>query len=338
MGDLVPNNVNVPAHIADLMGKGSGLASSLSGGIGFDGESIPRISLKGARFRIKEDGEEIVLDENKIDVTIVGANPGLSKNFYDKAWDPDAEPEAPACFSWNGVRPHPDAEKPQSDLCSTCPHNAWGSKISPSGVELKACPDSKRLAIVSSDDPEGTVYLLTVTASVLKSLKAYSKELEMRGWPVQAVRTQLSFDTDASYPKLQMKFNGFLDEDAIKTVMDRVDSDEVVTVTASNQPETPVPSSKPADAPVSVEPEKEPEVEAEEEPAPKKATGFGAKKKKEEAESEAKSKGFGAKKKEAAPEGDPPKDTAKTKAVVAENKDDLMAEIENLVKGAADDE
>lgn len=322
MSELIPSNTKVPAHIANIMGKGAELSTNLGGGIGGDFDSVPRISIKGARFRIVEDGEEVVLDETKIDVTIVGANPGLSKSYYDKPWDPNAEPEAPACFSWNGIRPHPDATSPQSDLCSTCPHNAWGSKKSPSGADLKACPDSKRLAVVSSDDVEGTVYLLNVTASVLKSLKAYGKELNMRGWPLQAVRTQLSFDPDASFPKLQLKFNGFLDEDDINTVMGRVSSDEVVAATASDQPDTPAekPKAK-ADKPsVVVDNTTEDEEEAPAEKAPKK-TGFGAKK--------------AAAKKEAPK--DPPKEKATTTAKEVDQ-DDLMAEIENLVAGAADDE
>ena len=84
------------------------------------------------------------------DVIIVGANPALSKMYYAGKWDPDAEQKGPDCYSMNGLRPAADAKNKQSDLCSTCKHAAWGSKVSELGKEGKACSDSKRLAVVAA--------------------------------------------------------------------------------------------------------------------------------------------------------------------------------------------
>ena len=134
MSNLIPTNIKVPAHIAARIGQPSALAQSLAGGIG-NGGDFPRISIKGARFRIKEGDAETVLQETSLDVVIVGANPRLSKTWYSKQWTPDAEPSAPDCYSLDGVRPHPDSADMQNDLCATCPHNAWGSKITPQGVK-----------------------------------------------------------------------------------------------------------------------------------------------------------------------------------------------------------
>jgi hypothetical protein len=196
---------------------------------------FPRISIKGKRFRFVEDGTETVLDTTKLDVVIVGMNPNLSKTFYAKAWDKDAEPAAPDCYSPDGIKPHPEAETPQNDMCAGCPHNAWGSKIGPQGMLLKACTDQKRLAVVSADDPEGPVYLLQVTPAALKGLNSYHQELFVRGIPVEVVKTKIGFDTDASFPKLKFGFGGFLDEDAYAAVEPLFGRDDVLAITGARQ-------------------------------------------------------------------------------------------------------
>jgi hypothetical protein len=99
MNDLIPTNIQVPAHLADKIGKPSALADSLMGGMANEGgDAYPRISIKGSRFRIVEGKNETVLDSNVLEAVIVGANPKLSKTWYEKAWTPDAESTAPDCF------------------------------------------------------------------------------------------------------------------------------------------------------------------------------------------------------------------------------------------------
>ena len=63
MGNMIPSNVQVPAHLVDKINAPSSLAESLMGGMSSGtGEGYPRISIKGSRFRIVEDGNETVLD------------------------------------------------------------------------------------------------------------------------------------------------------------------------------------------------------------------------------------------------------------------------------------
>lgn len=275
MSNIVPTNIEVPSFLATKVGQPSALSASLASGIG-GGVSFPRISIKGSRFRIVEDGAETVLDTTKLDVIIVGANPKLSKTYYAKAWDKDAEPTGPDCYSLNGLSPHPEAENKQSDVCASCPHNVWGSKIGPQGQQLKACTDQKRLAVVAADDADGPVYLLSVTPSALKGLNAYQKELSHRGIPAEIVKTRVTFDTDASYPKLKFGFGGFIDEDTHGVVEKLFGSDEVMEITGEAQPETASEPSKPRVAAVKAA-AKEPEPEAEvQEEAPKPKRGFGA--------------------------------------------------------------
>jgi hypothetical protein len=235
MTNIVPSDIQVPAHLAGKVGVPSVLAQSLTGGLSSGGEGFPRISIKGSRFRIVDGGTETLLDSTKLDIIVVGANPRLSKTWYEKPWTPDAEPSAPDCFSLDGVGPHVDSTKPQNDLCASCPQNAWGSKVTPQGQQVKACADQKRLAVVAADDPTGSVYLLQVTPGALKGLNSYQKELSTRGIPPEIVKTTISFDTDASYPKLAFSFGGFINEAAQEAVDKLFGIDAVLTITGEKE-------------------------------------------------------------------------------------------------------
>lgn len=317
---MIPANIQVPAHLAKYVGKESSLSQALASGIG-TGESFPRISIKGARFRIVEGNNETVLDTTTLEVVIVGANPKLSKTWYAKQWTPESEPSSPDCFSLDGVSPHPDSTDPQNDLCASCPQNAWGSKVTPQGKEVKACSDQKRLAVVAADDPDGDVYLLQVTPAALSNLGKYQKELSMRGIPAEIVRTKVSFDTDASFPKLKFDFGGFIDDETQAAVEKLFGSDQVLEITgeksitkaAAPAPVAPKPAVKvaePEPAPAVAEPAPEPV--ADPEPAPKKR-GFGASKSAD-------------------------KPAAKSKAEPKETSGDIADDIEALLEGLdADD-
>ena len=280
MSNIVPTNIQIPAHLARVVGQPSALSAALAGGLS-GGAEYPRISIKGSRFRIVEGGTETVLEDTKLSVVIVGANPRLSKTYYAKQWTPDSEPSSPDCYSLDGIRPAADSTGPQNDTCAGCPMNAWGSKITPMGQQIKACADQKRLAVVASNDPTGPTYLLQITPAALKGLASYQKELSMRGIPVEAVKTVVTFDTDASFPKLMFKFGGFLDEDEYAAVEELFGSDKVLEITGEKSaaaPEEEAPAPKPKAAAAKPAPKaaaKPAPVEEEEAPAPKR--GFGAK-------------------------------------------------------------
>lgn len=279
MSNIIPSNVQVPAHLAARVGTKSALAQAMSTSTA-GGSDYPRISIKGGRFRIVSDGNETVLDSTKIEVIIVGANPKLSKTFYEKQWTPDAEPSAPDCFSIDGISPDSSSEAPQNDLCATCPKNAWGSKVMPNGQQTKACSDQKRLAVVAGDAPDGDIYLLQVSPSALKGLNKYQKELSVRGIPPEIVRTQLSFDPDVSYPKLQFGFAGFIDEETQNVVDNLFGSVQVLEITGEKtEGAEPAPAPAPvAPKPTLVSPAEEP-APAQAEPEVEKPRGFGASKK-----------------------------------------------------------
>lgn len=271
MSNIVPSNIQIPAHLARVVGQPSALSAALAGGLA-GGSDFPRISIKGSRFRIVDGGAETVLEDIKLSVVIVGANPRLSKTYYAKQWTPDSEPTSPDCYSLDGIRPAGDSTDPQNDLCASCPMNAWGSKTTPQGQQIKACADQKRLAVVAANDPTGPVYLLQVTPAALKGLGSYQKELSMRGIPVEAVKTVVTFDTDASFPKLMFKFGGFLDESEYASVEELFGSEKVLEITGEKEAAAPAPAPAPKAA---AKPAVKPAPVAEEPAAP--ARGFGAK-------------------------------------------------------------
>lgn len=298
---LIPTNIQIPAHLAARVGVPSALAQSLTGGLS-SGNSFPRIGLKGARFRIHEGDTETVLEATTLDVVVVGANPRLSKTWYAKQWTPDSEPQSPDCFSLNGIGPDAESKDPQNDVCASCPQNAWGSKVTPQGQEIKACADLKRLAVVSADDPSGPIYLLSVTPAALKGLNQYQKELSVRGIPPEIVKTRISFDTDASFPKLKFAFGGFLDADTQEIVDKLFGTDGVKEVTGENArpvaavPQIAAPQAAPRPAVRAVDPVEEPAPAPAPAPAAAPKRGFGASKAEAPA---APKRGFGASKAEA---------------------------------------
>jgi len=334
MSNIIPANVQIPAHLARVMGQPSALSQSVAGGIG-GGVDYPRISIKGSRFRIVEGSAETVLEDLKLSTVIVGANPRLSKTFYASQWTPENEPTSPDCYSLDGVRPHPESTAPQNDLCASCPMNAWGSKVTPTGQQIKACADQKRLALVADNDITGPIYLLQVTPAALKGLGAYQKELAMRGIPVEAVRTILTFDTDASFPKLMFKFGGFLNEAEFAEVEGVLGSEKVLEITgekeiAATPAPTPAPQNDPPPAP-------KPKAAA---PKPKAAAPAPAPE--PEPEPEQPKRGFGAKAADPAPAPAAPKAAAPKPAAAkpkaAEAPAALADEIAALMQEMEDDD
>jgi hypothetical protein len=119
--------------------------------------------------------------------------------------------------------------------------------------------------------------LLSVTPAALQGLGQYQKELAVRGIPAEIVRTKVSFDTDASFPKLKFSFGGFLDEATQAQVDTLFGTEQVRTITGElRSTPQPVPQVA-APAPVAPKPAavKQPAPTPVAEPAPA-VKGFGA--------------------------------------------------------------
>lgn len=229
MGDLIPTNISMPAHLQRRNAAAS-ITAIAAGGLS-SGSSYPKISIRASRFHLVEEGTTTTLPDLSLSTVIVGANPRVSKTFYAAQYDGSDEPKAPDCYSLDGIKPAADATSKQAAMCANCPKNAWGSKMTPQGKQAKACADKKRLAVIAADDPQGSIYLLEVTPSAFPDFAQYVRSLQLRGIHVETVRTKVSFDSKASYPKLTFQFGGFLDEATQEAVDARLEESVIKEIT-----------------------------------------------------------------------------------------------------------
>lgn len=276
MGDLIPTNISMPAHLQRRNAPAS-ITAIAAGGLS-SGAAFPKISIRASRFHLVEEGTTTTLPDLFLSTVIVGANPRVSKTFYAAQFDGSDEPKAPDCYSLDGIKPADDATSKQAGMCASCPKNAWGSKMTPQGKQAKACADKKRLAVLAADDPQGSIYLLEVTPSAFPDFAQYVRSLQLRGIHVETVRTKVSFDSKASYPKLTFQFGGFLDEVAQEVVDARLEEPVIKEITGEALKEAEEEAVyQRANPSVSVKPAAIAAPEPEPEPAPVAKGGFGKK-------------------------------------------------------------
>lgn len=224
--------MQLPAHLA---GTDIGVTNNLMEGMYSGGN---RIGLKGSRFRLVVNGiEEGVIEEPYLDTIILGAAPAISRVYYKGAYKP-GENASPTCYSADGITPADDVHTPQSDKCATCPQNIKGSKIV-EGAKYKACAYFRRVVIMLAGDTEDRrVFKLDVKGQGLfgestaneKNLNDYIKMIATRGVDAGALVTRVSFDTDASVPKLLFKAVRYITEEELAAVNDLVHGEEVTSL------------------------------------------------------------------------------------------------------------
>ena len=175
-----------------------GIAAQLA--VSLPSGTVPYLSIKGSRFTLWDaaGNERSVgaLDDKLgvyLDVNICDSNAHLSKVYYARAYDPNAESfQAPDCWSDNGLAPSAQAAVPQHADCKTCPHNQWGSGTSRvTGKQTKACSDVQKLAIAVPGFPD-MVFLLRVPPASLKNLGKYIQEISAFSIPGLGRRTDVS--------------------------------------------------------------------------------------------------------------------------------------------------
>jgi len=160
-----------------------------------------RISTKGKKFTLPTGESNTSLQGIILDWRHALAN-------YPGVFNANA-PQDPDCFAIGTdnpdsglLKPHPLIENPHNDNCATCPKNQWGSDSNGRG---KACKNQIRAVLVSSNPAEDAMPLtLFVSPSGLKNWNAYLTELaNVHGLAVQQVITEITFDPNETYPKLQ---------------------------------------------------------------------------------------------------------------------------------------
>ena len=217
MNALVLNQAALPAAILQTMGQMT--KSELSEGVG---AKFAVVSIRGKVFRIKYGGVEqpVTMDVQGqrmaapfIDVVIPIASGALSKTFY-KGQFQEGTNDQPDCWSEDGItplaplqnRPIVPANGQHCTDCRLCPYNAFGSKITESGKQAKACADTRKLIVVPAHDLENAAFggpmMMRVPAASLAPLAEFDRAMTSRGIPYFAVVVRIGFDQDPAYPKL----------------------------------------------------------------------------------------------------------------------------------------
>jgi hypothetical protein len=176
---------------------------TLAGGGGGGGK---RISIKGNKFRLFVDGEQVsVSKEDHLNIVVVNVAP-VSRTYYEGTYDPN-NTAAPTCWSADTKAPSPDvpADQRKASRCTDCPMNVKGSGQGDS----RACRYNQRLAITLEGKPD-EVYQLQLPATSLfgdgkngkMPMQAYAKFLDAHDTPIIAVMTKMSLDENSETPKL----------------------------------------------------------------------------------------------------------------------------------------
>ena len=219
----------LPAHLQRHMiqqGGVNAVAADVMSGL--SSGAIHKISIEGRRWKLQDpQGQEFMVPQFHLDVILVGANPHVSKTFYATKWNQQQEGKAPDCWSDNGVGPSSRAAAPQCGTCQLCPNNAWGSRISETGSQVKACADSKKIAVILADNPTGPVYQLKVPADSLKNMANMAKAVASRGAPLDRVIMRLEFDPAVSHPKIVFSSPDYVNVAQDAAVDEVLGSDEI---------------------------------------------------------------------------------------------------------------
>lgn len=239
---VVPDSFKAPVAAAFA---GQQAADDLSGGL-TGGYGL--LKYRGKVWSIQYQGNSLNLmrddgdgPRGSVDIVILKANAQLSKTWYENGWD-ETSSASPDCASANGIVPDAGVPKKQSNVCATCPRNAWGSASN--GGKGKACGDHRRMAIVPLPDLRnesfGGPLLLRCPAASLQDLAAFNQRYHQMGYPYFSMGIKISFDPAESFPKFQFAAIRPLTEAEAAIVIDMQKSDNVARVISEGTAPAPI--------------------------------------------------------------------------------------------------
>lgn len=236
MSAIIPFDFSAPAT------RGARRPGSINAEVMSAGANFPVISIKGKNFAVVKDGERQLLtrrvtseDGVQEDLAVTALNMIVvranikSRAFYVKGFtEGDSDGQKPTCFSHDGLAPDANAAEPQHTNCATCPHAAWGTKVSNDGQGGKgtACSPRVRAAVANAADLK-TVYLLNIPIGSRPSFQDAVKTADQHGKDYNEVQMRIAFDQEAATPKLVFKPSGLVADEAYATVQELYNSDAV---------------------------------------------------------------------------------------------------------------
>ena len=173
--------------------------------------TMRRIQLSNGRtFKRVVNGEQIgKAAHDMLDVIIVDWLTKPSRKFYATAYNKEAKPTLPDCWSNDGIVPEASAKNKQHTTCNGCPKDIKGSAPN----KKKACRYERRLAVLVAGDPSGDIYQITIPgASVFSDndgnvygFEGYMKFLLASNEALDTVVTRLVYDAESDTAKIGFK-------------------------------------------------------------------------------------------------------------------------------------
>lgn len=212
---------------SDLFQSLMDMNKKMAGGSGAAGK---RISIRGGKFRMVVDGEQVSVSKSDTMNMVILNAADISRTYYEGAFDPE-NPSAPTCWSADTRAPSADVpeENRKAARCADCPMNVKGSGQG----ESRACRFSQRLAVALLNEMD-TVYQLQLPATSIfgeakgsdMGLQSYIKYLSVHNTPAIAVMTEMKFDDQSATPKLYFRPVRGLDEPELKQALESRESDD----------------------------------------------------------------------------------------------------------------
>jgi hypothetical protein len=219
----------------------SDLSKALAGA---NSNTSRRITMSKGVFRRIVNGKEAgKIKDGHMNVIIINALPKVSRQFYATAFDPDAAPTLPDCWSNLGDVPDPKAANAQSANCASCPQNIDGSGANGKG---RACRFNRRVAMVLEGDMSGDIYQFNIPAKSLfgkgtgntHPFESYIKFLPANGESIDRIVTQISFDENETADVLKFTpVRHLTDEeiDVVEAAQATQESKTVIQLTVAQQ-------------------------------------------------------------------------------------------------------
>jgi len=183
-----------------------------------------RISIRGGRFRLVINGEEVSkTDRPELDIIIAAGRKENSRVFYAKAYNPK-EITPPDCWSDDGITPNAKAENRQASTCADCPQNIAGSGSN----GTRACRYQKRLAVILANDSANGLFQLTLPSQSIfakgdmdsMGFDQYAKYIAGNGKNINMVITRMSFDEDSDVPVLKFRAVGYVNREQYEAAIE----------------------------------------------------------------------------------------------------------------------
>lgn len=214
----------------------SNVATNVGGNTGTN----RRISIKGGVFRELLNGKEInVSEERALNVVIINASK-LSRMYFEGTYT-EGVALKPTCWSSDSQSPDqavPEGQR-QASKCADCKQNIKGSGANGG----RSCRFQQRLAVMLEGNIEKKeVYQLTLPATSIFGdgekgklpLQGYVRFVGAHNTRVEAIITEMRFDTSSPTPKLVFKPVRALDDAEAQVVVEMIKAPETLKAITLN--------------------------------------------------------------------------------------------------------